>query len=146
MSNTNDEARLVVAGGIPGAVVGFFVGGPVGAVVGGVVGWLGLRTAAHALIDNLFKSTPQVAAEPSIRVDDVLLVNLADPRIVHSPETTLDFTQASMRVIALTSVQGPDFLMAKKEGTFGDPREFILSVPRSAIIGNLSQRGGGFTL
>jgi hypothetical protein len=88
---------------------------------------------------------PASAATPGIQIDDVLMVNLSDPRIVHSPTTTMDFSIRPMRTISLTSVQGPDFIMVKKEATMGDPSEFILSVPRSAVVSNMRPTGGGFS-
>ncbi len=83
--------------------------------------------------------------EMDIKVDDVLMVNLSDPRIAHSPTTTLDFSTRPMRCISLSSPQGPDFIMVKKERTLTDPNEFIVSVPRSAVLSNMAPRGGGIS-
>jgi hypothetical protein len=90
-------------------------------------------------------NAPQTTAEPPIQVDDVLLVDLSHPKIIHSPTTTMDFGTRPMRTISLSSVQGPDFIMVKKESTFNDPNTFIVSIPRAAIVRNLRPTGGGIS-
>ncbi len=115
--------------------------------IGKIIGYsvaAGLAVMAGIHAAKAVKPTANVTPAIPIHLDDVLLVNLSDQRIIHNPTTTMDFGTRPMRVISLSSVQGPDFIMVKKEATSADSSEFIVSIPQSAIIRNMT--AGAFAI